>query len=178
MLTVAAALAIASACVSPSLAPIVVGIGQHESQLRPYAIHDNQSGRSYYPDTAQQAAVIARSLLAIGHGSLDIGIGQVTTANFAWLGLTIETALDPCRSFAASAAVLFAKYNGNPPGAVKASYAAGVSARIRSIDAGPLIPTQQSADVSISRDGPSNNPFAQPARTGRDLVFTSARTTQ
>lgn len=180
MLTVAAALAIASTCVSPSLAPIIVGISLHESGrnglLEPYAIHDNQSGRSYYPDTAQQAVVIARSLIAIGHGSLDVGIAQVTTANFGWLGLTIETALDPCRSFAASSAVLFAKYNGNPPGSVKALYAAGVTAKIRSIDAGPPLLVQQSVDVTTPRDGPSNNPFAQPARTGRDLVFNLART--
>lgn len=174
-LSIAAALAIAQSCVPPSVAPIVVGIGQHESQLQPYAIHDNQSGRSYYPDTAHQAAVIAHSLIAIGHGSLDMGIGQVTTANFGWLGLTVETALDPCRSFAAASAVLFAKYNGNPPDSIKTKYAAGVTARIGAIDAGLKPSARQSDAISVPRDSPSNDPFAKPARTGRDLVFTVVR---
>lgn len=164
-LTIAAALAIAAGCVPPSVAPIVVGIAQHESGLNPYAVHDNQSGRSYYPDTAHQAAVIAHSLIGIGHASLDIGIGQITTANFGWLSLTVESALDPCKSFAGSASVLLARYNGNPPGSVKALYAAGAMARIRAVDADLTAQSQHSAGPAPPRVAASNDPLSGPART-------------
>lgn len=135
-LTTAAALSLIAAqqCVSPSVAPIIVGIAQHESGLRPYAIHDNVAHKSYFPETAEQAVVMARSLIAIGHSSLDLGVGQVNTSNMGWTGLTLERAFDPCRNFTAAAAVLFARYNGSPPDGVKATYAAATAARIAVID--------------------------------------------
>lgn len=99
-------MAIALQCVPPAVAPIMVGIAQHESRLDPTAIHHNPNG------------------------TVDVGIAQVNSANFSWLGLTMETALDPCRNFAAGAKVLFARYNGNPPDAGKALYAAQVMAQM------------------------------------------------
>jgi Transglycosylase SLT domain len=144
-LTVTAALALIAQyqCVSPSVAPVIVGVAQHESGLQETAIHDNASGKSYFPDTKEQAATIARSLIAIGHSSLDLGISQVNMANFGWTGLTIERAFDACRSFAAGAAVLFAKYNGSPPDAVKAAYASDVTRRIAALDG--AAPTQEAS---------------------------------
>jgi type IV secretion system protein VirB1 len=51
--------------------------------------------------------------LWIGHGdSVDIGVMQINSANFSALGLTVRTALDPCASLAAGAAVLQAAYGG------------------------------------------------------------------
>ncbi len=138
-MTAAAALMLIAAqqCVSPAVAPIIVGVAQHESGLHETAIHDNVSGQSYFPETKAQAIAIARSLIATGHPSLDLGIAQVNTANFAWTGLTIERAFDACRSFAAGSLVLFARYNGNPSDAGKAAYASAVSERIRDLDDAP-----------------------------------------
>ena len=102
----------ANHCVPPSLAPVMVGIAQHESGLDPVAIHRN------------------------ANGTLDVGIAQINSSNFGWLGLTLETALDPCRNIAAGARVLFAKYNGTPPDTIKAAYANGVLTSINSLDSG------------------------------------------
>ena len=166
-LSVAAAMALAAQCVPPSAAPLLVGIAQHESGLNPLAIHDNISGRSYSPDTVQQAVVIARSLIAIGHSSLDLGIAQVNTANFGWTGLTIGTAFDPCHSFAAGSAVLLAKYNGNPPDTVKAAYAADVTTKVRAIDGAPDPPKAADPPAFVSV-------FTRP-KPGRELDFTVTR---
>jgi hypothetical protein len=132
----------AHGCVSPSLAPVMVGIAQHESNLDATKVHRNPNG------------------------TYDVGIAQINTANFGWLGLTMETALDPCRNLAAGARVLFAKYNGNPPDAGKAAYAADVTARIRAIDSTPSAP-----------EPPSDPPviYVRPAHAGRDLVYSTER---
>jgi len=100
----------AHSCVSPSLAPVMVGIAQHESGLDATKVHRNPNG------------------------TYDVGISQINTSNFHWLGLTWETALDPCRNIAAGAAVLLARYNGSPPDPVKAQYAAAALAQIRKVD--------------------------------------------
>jgi hypothetical protein len=120
VMTPAAALAIALTCptLPPSLAPIMVGIAQHESGLNTTAINRNTNGTD------------------------DVGLTQVNTANFNWLAramtaeqhrlviVSLATIVDPCLNLSAGAHVLFAKYNGNPPDAVKAAYAAGVIAKI------------------------------------------------
>ena len=113
--TVPALMALISAnhCVPPSLAPIMVGIAQHESGLDPSAIHHNPNG------------------------TVDVGIAQVNSANFGWLGLNMQTAMDPCRNLAAGARVLFAKYNGTGPATV--AYATAVTARIQALDAGAAV---------------------------------------
>lgn len=70
--------------------------------------------------TRPEAARLARSLIAAGH-SVDIGSTQVNASNFGWLGLTVETALDPCRNIAAGASVLtaYSRYNtGSPPAGI------------------------------------------------------------
>jgi hypothetical protein len=90
----------------------MVGIAQHESGLDPTAVHRNTNG------------------------TVDVGLAQVNSANFGWLGLTMQTALDPCRNLAAGAQVLLVKYNGNPPDAGKVAYATSVTARIRVLDSG------------------------------------------
>jgi type IV secretion system protein VirB1 len=161
-LSVAAAMALAAQCVPPSTAALMVGIAEHESGLVPTAIHDNISGRSYFPDTTEQAVVIARSLISIGHASLDLGIAQVTTGNFGWTGLTVESAFNPCRSFAAGSAVLLARYNGNPSDAAKIAYAADVTARVRAIRASPDSP-------QAIRSG---SVFTRP-KSARELDFTT-----
>lgn len=51
------------------------------------------------------------------NGTRDYGLMQVNTANFGWLGLTAETALDPCQSIRAGVRVLtsLSAYNTGKP---------------------------------------------------------------
>jgi hypothetical protein len=107
------ALGIALKCLPPALAPIAAGIALHENpKLDPKAIHHNVNG------------------------TRDYGLAQVNSANFAWLAASLRTPvnertiLDPCLNLQAGMRVLFARYNGNPPDAMKAAYAADIVAKI------------------------------------------------
>lgn len=144
VLTVPAALAIALTCptLPPSLGPIMVGISQHESGLDTNAMHRNSNG------------------------TVDVGLAQVNSANFLWLGLTMQTAMDPCMNLAAGARVLFAKYNGNPPDSVKAVYSAGIMARLSRVPA-PQESTVLQAPPTV---------YVRPRHdAGRDLVYSIER---
>jgi hypothetical protein len=139
-LTPAAAMALALQCVPPPAATIMVAIAEHESGLDPDAIHRN------------------------ANGTVDVGLAQVNSANFVWLGLTLQTALDPCRNLAAGARVLLARYNGNPADAAKAAYAADVTARIRDLGDAPSAPPLSPPDSTVI--------YAKPAKhAGRNLVY-------
>jgi type IV secretion system protein VirB1 len=90
----------------PSVAPsTLASIARTESDFQPYSIHDNTTGTRVAPATSDVAMQIASKLLDAGH-SVDIGIMQINSANFAMLGLTLEAAFDPCKSVAAGAAIL------------------------------------------------------------------------
>jgi len=96
----------------PSVAPsTLASIAQTESGLERFAINDNTTGVSGVPATSDIAIQIASKLLEAGH-SVDIGIMQINSANFAKLGLTLQAAFDPCKSITAGAAVLVGDYAG------------------------------------------------------------------
>jgi hypothetical protein len=68
--------------------------------------------------------------------SRDYGLMQINSGNFGWLGLTVETAMDPCRSIAAAEKVLqtASRYNSGSP--VKSiNYALSVVAREHALSA-------------------------------------------
>src|SRR3954454_18033518 len=67
----------------------VLAVGLHESGLRPLAIHDNTTGRALYPATPEQAVAVVSSLRRAGH-RIDAGVMQVSHANWAAYGLTVE----------------------------------------------------------------------------------------
>lgn len=93
-----------------SVAPeTLAAFALHESGLDPNAIHDNTTGLSFHPETAEAASAQAASLLAKGH-SLDLGLMQINHANFVNTGLTIRSAFDPGQSLRAGAQVLVAAY--------------------------------------------------------------------
>ena len=118
------AVALLAASCQHVVAPVtVVGIAQQESGLDPLHIHQNADG------------------------SRDYGLMQINERNFGWLGLTKQTALDPCASIAAGAAVLtsFSRYNSGSP-TKSLPYALAVSARIDAIKgASPTSSPQPSA---------------------------------
>ncbi len=102
---------------------MLVGIAQHESGLDPLATHKNTNG------------------------SVDYGLMQVNSANFVWLGLTPVTALDPCVSIRAGAAVLthLSAYNtGSLSLGITNGYVQKVVAAIdnvRSVPSAPIVAT-------------------------------------
>jgi len=96
----------------PSVAPsTLASVARTESGFQPLSINDNTTGTSGVPTTRDIAIQIASKLIEAGH-SVDIGIMQINSGNFARLGLTLEAALDPCKSVAAAAAVLADDYAG------------------------------------------------------------------
>jgi type IV secretion system protein VirB1 len=96
----------------PSVAPsTLASVARIESQLQPFAINDNTTGTRGVPTTRDVAVQIASKLVEAGH-SVDLGIMQINSRNFAALGLTVATAFDPCKSVAAAAIILAGNYTG------------------------------------------------------------------
>jgi type IV secretion system protein VirB1 len=139
-LPIAVVLGLAGACQSAVDPGTIAKIAQHESGREPYAIHDNTTRRSYFPETKPDAHRLAEELLAAGH-SVDVGLSQINAANFSWLGLSLATALDPCTNIHASAAVLvgYSRYNtGSPTRGIANGYATAIQAvRIADITPAP-----------------------------------------
>jgi type IV secretion system protein VirB1 len=87
----------------------LLAFAYHESRLRPFAIHDDTTRQSSFPASAVDAVTLTHALLALGH-SVDLGIMQVNSANFARTGLTVTTAFDPGESMRAGAMILTEAY--------------------------------------------------------------------
>ena len=95
---------------APQVAPeTVAAFAKAESNLNPFAIYDNTAGKSLAAATAKDAADLARSLLDRGH-SIDTGLMQINSANFARTGLDAESAFDPAKSIAAGAKIMVEAY--------------------------------------------------------------------
>ena len=98
LLTAAAVLALAASCQHTFAPKTILAVAQGESatltaELDPRVIHVNKDGTA------------------------DYGLMQINSANFKWLGLTPQSALDPCRSIAAAETVLktMSGYNTGSP---------------------------------------------------------------
>lgn len=92
---------------APSVAPeIMEKLVRAESGFNRFAIGVNgETHRSYHPASKEEAVQIARDLVARGH-SIDMGLGQINSANLQWLGLTVESVFDSCTNLKASEQVL------------------------------------------------------------------------
>lgn len=110
ILDVASLLSIAGAC-APSVAPeTLLSIVHTESRFNSLAIGVNSPGvRQPRPATKAQAIAAARSLIRQGY-NIDLGLGQINSANLGWLGLSVEDAFEPCHNLAAAARVLTTNY--------------------------------------------------------------------
>jgi len=110
ILEVASLLALAGSC-APSVAPeTLISIVHTESRFNTLAIGVNSPGaRKPTPATRAQAIAAARSLIHQGY-NIDLGLGQINSANLGWLGLSVEDAFEPCRNLAAAARVLTTNY--------------------------------------------------------------------
>lgn len=98
-------LALALACapqVHPTTAQALVSV---ESGFNAYAIGVVGGALVRQPRTRAEALATIDALRAAGW-NYSVGLGQINVANFARLGLTPATALDPCTSLTAMQAVL------------------------------------------------------------------------
>lgn len=110
ILDIATVVALAHQCAPSVAAETLVSVVHTESHFNPYAIGINAKGVAA-PDPVDlaSAAAAARTLIARGY-NIDLGLGQINSANLKWLGLSVEDAFDPCRNLAAAARVLSGNY--------------------------------------------------------------------
>lgn len=95
---------------APAVAPsTMAAIVQVESGGNPLAIGDNTTRRSYYPRDRASAEALARRLLGAGH-SLDVGIAQIDSMNFAGFGLSLHSIFNPCINLSVGARILSDDY--------------------------------------------------------------------
>ena len=78
---------------------------QVESDFNPWAIGVVGGVLEHQPHTQAEALATARALQAAGW-NFSVGLGQINVGKFRRLGLTIETAFDPCMNLAAMQTVL------------------------------------------------------------------------
>ncbi len=111
VLSLMAAAALAAQC-APTVAPsTLLSIAQVESGFDPLAIGVNRPVPArLHPRTPAQAAAMAARLIA-GGADIDLGIAQINSRNLGWLGLSVESAFDPCQNLAAAAHVLADGYD-------------------------------------------------------------------
>jgi type IV secretion system protein VirB1 len=170
-LGIPAALAVALHC-APGVDPaMLVAIARQETGLELLILHDNTLGQVLRGPGVIEAA---RRLTAAGH-SVDLGPWQINSRNLAMLDLRVADAFEPCKAVAAAARLLelFSRYNtGSPSRGIANGYAPAVMTATHTVKtASPaMLPARPAmAPLQIS----ALDPFAKPARTGRDLVFTA-----
>jgi type IV secretion system protein VirB1 len=99
--------ALLSSC-APSVAPDTMSaIIEVESGRNPYAIYDDTTRVSYTPSDGRIAFGLALALLRRGH-NLDVGIGQVNSANFPIARLS--EMLKPCPNLRLASSILAGDY--------------------------------------------------------------------
>lgn len=110
MLDLSLILALAERC-APQVAPrTLAAVAYAESRFNPVAIGVNSGPRPMRaPRSREEAIRTTRSLLARG-ANLDLGLGQINSANLEWLNLSIEDVFDPCKNLTAAGVVLRSGY--------------------------------------------------------------------
>ncbi|MBB5746543.1 lytic transglycosylase domain-containing protein [Brevundimonas variabilis] len=110
MLDLSLILALAERC-APQVAPqTIAAVAYAESRFNPVAIGVNSGPRPVRtPRSREEAIRTTRSLLARG-ANLDLGLGQINSANLEWLNLSIEDVFDPCKNLTAAGVVLRSGY--------------------------------------------------------------------
>jgi type IV secretion system protein VirB1 len=73
---------------------VLYGIVATESSSEPYAIHDDTSGRSYWPRDTQSAATLIVRLRVAQH-SYSVGLMQIENSNWPRYRVTGEQLLNP-----------------------------------------------------------------------------------
>jgi hypothetical protein len=102
---------LAARCAPNVAVSTLAALATAESNFNPLMLHDNATNLAISPSSVADAARIATHLISRGH-SIDVGLMQVNSRNFDMLELTVQTALDPCGSISAAAAILTDDYKG------------------------------------------------------------------
>jgi type IV secretion system protein VirB1 len=106
----AALFSLASHC-APTVAPeTIVAIIRTESRGDPLALNVNGTRQPVKQTNEADAITTARRYVDAGY-SVDLGLGQINSRNMRKLGLTWETAFDPCINVAALGQILTQNYN-------------------------------------------------------------------
>ena len=92
-----------------------------ESSSNPHAIGVVAGALERQPRHRAEALVTATALQAAGY-NFSLGLGQINVRNLSRLGLTLQTALDPCTNLAAMQSLLVDCYS-RSLGSLKASHA-------------------------------------------------------
>lgn len=102
--------ALAQAC-APMVDPqTLTAIVRTESAFRPWSIGINGGAKlKRQPASKAEAVSTAKELISRGY-SIDMGLGQINSANLARLGLSVETIFDPCTNLAAAGSILHGNY--------------------------------------------------------------------
>lgn len=91
---------------SPNVHPTTMQtLIQTESSGNPYAIGVVGLDLANQPETEGEAITAAQNLIEQGY-NVSLGLAQINMHNFEGLGLTVETAFDPCENLKASSQVL------------------------------------------------------------------------
>ena len=85
-------------CAPPEHATMMQKIIVAESGGNSLAIHDNRSGKSYFPNNLSEALAIAQRLMADKNASIDLGLAQINSKNLKRFNASLEDAFDPCSS--------------------------------------------------------------------------------
>lgn len=105
---VAALIVLAQQCAPEIATEAVVPLVMTESGGDDLAININKGPRVRATSIAEGAA-LARRYIAAGY-TVDVGLAQVNSANFARLGVTVEQAFDPCTNLRLASSMLQAGY--------------------------------------------------------------------
>ena len=192
-LTPALVLMLASHC-APAVAPqTLVSVARVESGFDPLVIGVNApTAARIYSRSLPKAVSAATALIARG-ANIDIGLGQINSANLGRLGLSVADAFDPCRNLRAAGQVLQQAYQGQAPspgreqaalrtalsiyntGRTDRGFRNGYVAKVRAAAglAGPSLATSERA--ASQPPPPTWDVFAAARSSGR-LVFTVAPT--
>ena len=113
-------LALALACAPQVHADTARALVSVESAFNPWAIGVVGGALVRQPRHRAEALATAKALQAAGW-NFSVGLGQINVGNFERLGLTVETAFEPCVNLAAMQTVLaecFDRANGSASKAV------------------------------------------------------------
>lgn len=103
-------LALSQEC-APWVAPqTMAAIVKTESAFKPLTIGVNGGARLVrQPADKAEAVATANWLIQNGY-NIDLGLGQVNSANLLKVGLSVDNAFDPCKNVAAAATILDGNY--------------------------------------------------------------------
>ncbi len=101
--------ALAQACAPAIATEAMVPLVVTESGGDPFVINVNKGPRVQAGSVAAGAAIVRR-YMAAGY-TVDVGLAQINSANFARLGVTVEQVFDPCTNLRLASTVLQQGYD-------------------------------------------------------------------